>query len=853
MIMMKNADPDVVHAGSHIIKRPRLTRLLDQAKGRLILLIAPAGYGKTTLARQWFEQGDRRVAWYSASPASADVAALAAGLAHAIDPILPEAGKRVVERIRVSHNPQLEARLLAEMFAEDVAGWPEGTWLCVDDYQFLMEAAAAEEFFEVVVMATPLRVLVTSRERPKWATARRVLYGELHELGRNALALTRAEAQRLLSAAPQPGIRGVLEMADGWPAVLGLAALAGSDRLPAADMPDELHDYFAQELFDRVGCDLQRHLFEIALMPPITTTLASRLFGFPAERVLADASGAGFLTPDKSGSWSLHPLLRAFLRRKLDEQHVRVRRDLVSDVGETLIRERQWDDAFSLVEGQGAVELYGELLESSVPELLAEGRLATLDRWLDFARANRIDLPVIDLAEAEIRLREASYREAETLAARAARRVSRGSQLASKSWLAAGRAAHLNNKVPTALMYLERAGRYASSHADLEEALWVRLIASIEGEHPDSESILEHLKLVESDRPEHELRVAMGRAALAILRKDLYLAVESLEGARMLAKRVEDPMTRSVYFNRLSYALGLVARYRDAVLVGQECLADAKEHRLQFAVPHVATTLAMAYMGLRHFGRARNTLAEALTAAAATGDSYIKVTVRTLLARLFLAQRRSEKAVAATAEAPELPIAFARGEYWATRALALAVNGRLEEGVDMANLALAETSTIETQSLVLWVEAVVELSRESNAASAKVRQAFDHTISSGHADAFVCAYRASPPLLAAVARLAPDTSSAVTIIQRAHDDVAARQAGMSVVREPLPISELTSREQEVHTLLSEGLTNREIAERLFISETTVKVHVRHILEKLGARSRTEAVVLGFGRTVGEDN
>jgi DNA-binding NarL/FixJ family response regulator len=76
---------------------------------------------------------------------------------------------------------------------------------------------------------------------------------------------------------------------------------------------------------------------------------------------------------------------------------------------------------------------------------------------------------------------------------------------------------------------------------------------------------------------------------------------------------------------------------------------------------------------------------------------------------------------------------------------------------------------------------------------------------------------------------------------------------MSVVREPLPMSELTSREQEVHALLSEGLTNREIAQRLFISETTVKVHVRHILEKLGARSRTEAVVYGLGQTAGDDS
>ena len=61
-----------------IIERPRLTRLLDGSQGRIKMLVAPAGYGKTTLARQWLV--DKQAVWYTATPASADVAALAAGL-----------------------------------------------------------------------------------------------------------------------------------------------------------------------------------------------------------------------------------------------------------------------------------------------------------------------------------------------------------------------------------------------------------------------------------------------------------------------------------------------------------------------------------------------------------------------------------------------------------------------------------------------------------------------------------------------------------------------------------------------------------------------------------------------------
>jgi DNA-binding NarL/FixJ family response regulator len=53
---------------------------------------------------------------------------------------------------------------------------------------------------------------------------------------------------------------------------------------------------------------------------------------------------------------------------------------------------------------------------------------------------------------------------------------------------------------------------------------------------------------------------------------------------------------------------------------------------------------------------------------------------------------------------------------------------------------------------------------------------------------------------------------------------------------------LSHREQDVLALIAEGLTNRSIAERLFISEATVKVHVQRIFEKLGVRSRTEAAL-----------
>ena len=59
------------------------------------------------------------------------------------------------------------------------------------------------------------------------------------------------------------------------------------------------------------------------------------------------------------------------------------------------------------------------------------------------------------------------------------------------------------------------------------------------------------------------------------------------------------------------------------------------------------------------------------------------------------------------------------------------------------------------------------------------------------------------------------------------------------------LSELTSREREVMTLVAEGLTNAEIGARLFMSPATARTHVSRILTKLGARDRTQLVVLAY--------
>ena len=87
---------------------------------------------------------------------------------------------------------------------------------------------------------------------------------------------------------------------------------------------------------------------------------------------------------------------------------------------------------------------------------------------------------------------------------------------------------------------------------------------------------------------------------------------------------------------------------------------------------------------------------------------------------------------------------------------------------------------------------------------------------------------------------------------RQFDEAAKRRGGAGqIIPFPAPIRELeqepTGREIEILDLIAEGLTNREIGKRLFLSEETVKSHVRHLLTKLQATSRAQAVTIGFRR------
>ncbi len=839
---MHEATPTVGAGRRRIIERPRLTRMLDESGARIILLVAPAGYGKTTLARQWLTSKNRRPAWYRGGPGSADVAALAVGIAEAAAQIVPGAGARMRERLLATERPEEDAEILGEMLAEDLLDWPGGAWLAIDDYHYAVESSAAEDFFESFVMKSAVSTLMTSRRKPRWATARRRLYGEITEFDRTLLAMSDDEA--LLVLAHVGASTNLLTRASGWPAVIGLAALTAEATTPTETLPNALYSYFAEELYQVATSDSRQALAILAVSPRLTRAAADAILGADAaRRVLEEAAEIGVLVV-RGSEVDIHPLLREFLRGKLLEHGPETSREAIRKVGRYLFRERAWDEAFAFVEESGALGLLGELLEAALDDLLLKGRTATLRKWLDTAYEAQLQFPVMDLAEAEISFREGSHRKTEVLALTAARTLSEGHPLSSRAFALAGQAAYFEGRGADALAHYFRAEEISDTLASRRRALWGQFLTFLELEHPDAGSAFASLDELETESPEDILRLATGRYQLALRGGERGLL--SLLANLPVLSRSLDPPTRSSFLNVAVAALVLAGRYEEASKLSTQQMEEAEKFRLAFALPHACLRRAGASLGLRHFEEAKRYLDRGEQLANEIVDPRLWSSIQSVRSLCLLAQGDFQSAARVTERSLNGGVSgSALAELRATHALVLACSGETDLAEAEANAAMSLSKAIEPTLLSKFAVAISSFYKVNILAREQMKEAIEHAIRADAVDCLVASYRGCPEILRIL-----DTSQVDLIapfMRQAHDKDLAKAMGLVIPQAPVggPSSfpTLSAREHEVYSLMSEGLTNRQIAERLFLGESTVKVHVRHIFEKLGVRTRTAAAAL----------
>jgi ATP/maltotriose-dependent transcriptional regulator MalT len=846
--MSEAANIDASPSRRHIIKRPRLTNLLDETKARCILLVAPAGYGKTTLAREWIDDHGRTRVWYATPPTASDPVSLVSGLAASAQAIVPEFGRRLLHHLRNVRGSSAPPSKIAELLRKDCEAWPDSTWLVVDDYHYCSGSEASESVFEEIFRSSRVPLVITTRRRPGWITARDLLYGQALEIGTNLLAMDDQETSEALAAAHAYAIPGLLALTNGWPALIGLAALLPPNKLlPEGPLPATLYDYFADEVFAALDEQLRDGLTKIAFAPRIDVRLAQALLGRQqGRRVLRQGEQLGIITETIRDRPVLHPLLRRFLEGRLLHDDPSSAQEIVHRVIAWYIENAQWDDAFSVISHHAANAELVDLLAHATHPLLAEGRIDSVNTWVQFAAEARVTGPVVDLAAAEVAFRHGHHHEAEILASRAADALGTRHRLYPRALIRAGQAAQFDDRPAAALAYQNRARANSTTVADRWDSTWGAFVASLLLEDEELGMHLTALQELPNTTIDNLLRLKCANYNYAQLAGNLLPVMRDLKDVWPLVRRCSDPVIATSFLNACAFGHIQTAQYEIATAAANDEMSWGQEFGLPFVRPHALCNLARAELGKYHFAEAEVCIVEVQEQAEKLGDVHNQMEACVIRACSRIYQGDYPGALDLTSDHwDRLPTTAQVGEYLAVRSLALACAGSRASASQSVAYSLRATKRLPVVILNMFTQAIIALQEQRDDAPKLAAESFYAMRRSGMIDSFVTAYRASPALLK-LTRSVVDGEPNVTaeldaIVDRAPGARETMQRGDTGSLKRL----LTPREAEVYDLLAKGYSNREIAAELFISEVTAKVHVRNILKKLGVRSRTEAAIQRF--------
>jgi LuxR family maltose regulon positive regulatory protein len=417
-----------------VISRERLVSPLTAApEASVASVVAPAGYGKTTVLAEWAEFDSRPFAWLTLDDRDNDPGLLTASVAHSLREVTA-VDEGVFEALSVPR-PSVSA-----VVSRLMRPGPTDYVLVLDDVQCLDAPAALRAVTEIAErVPSGSQIALASRSAPPIPVARMRANRHLVEIGASDLAMTRAEAAQFLGGVglelSDAAMVKLVAKTEGWPAALYLAALTlareddlehavdrftGDDRIVADYVRDEFLSLLADDDLDFL---IRSSILDELNGPACDATL--EIEG-SAERVVRLANSNLLLVPldRRNESFRCHQLLREMLHGELRKRGAPVEHELHGRASEWFMRVGDLDRGITHAIDADDVERSGDLLLGHIEVYAARGREETIRRWIDRFPADRIaESPSLSLALATCQLSHGDGGEVDHWTSVASRRL----------------------------------------------------------------------------------------------------------------------------------------------------------------------------------------------------------------------------------------------------------------------------------------------------------------------------------------------------------------------------------------------------------------------------------------------
>src|SRR4051794_21960697 len=330
------------------VQRPRLVSRIEQSDCPLMLLVAPSGFGKTSVLSQWAAATSADVAWVSCREADSERTHFWSHLIGVCTDRWPAMG---TDAALILRRPSWDDEILVAALGRDLADVQRKSVIVLDDCQFVEPfhralASLARPFPEGV-----LRLVMASQHNPALSTSRLRLDGVVDELGTEELAFSSPEVAELLAMADvelgAEDRRRLHARTEGWPAGVQMAILAMRQSQDPkavveafASTTSETSDYLANEVIARLPADLTDFLAQISVLDEFDADLCEAVTGARRARLFLERIIANDLFVyrlDLAGErYRFHQMFAAYLRTLLKSHGDEAYRDAHARAAEAM-------------------------------------------------------------------------------------------------------------------------------------------------------------------------------------------------------------------------------------------------------------------------------------------------------------------------------------------------------------------------------------------------------------------------------------------------------------------------------------------------------------------------------------